>query len=48
MLERGHIEFIQPQQLPLKHIGGGLALPDVDYKMLSRNPKHYLGCSRRS
>jgi hypothetical protein len=39
MLERGHIEFIQSQQLAWSHIGGGLARPNVEYKMLSRNPK---------
>ena len=38
MLERGHIEFIQSQQLPWQRIGGGLARPNVDYKMLSRDP----------
>ncbi|UJF20828.1 cupin domain-containing protein [Shewanella sp. OMA3-2] len=38
MLSRGHIEFIQSQQLPWHVIGGGLARPNVDYKMLSRDP----------
>lgn len=38
MFERGHIEFIQSQQLPWSRIGGDLARPNVDCKMLSRNP----------
>lgn len=38
MLERGHIEFIQSQLLPWRRIGHGLARPDAEYKMLSRDP----------
>lgn len=38
MLDRGHIEFIQSQQLPWQFVGGGMARPDVEYKMLSRDP----------
>lgn len=37
MLERGHIEFVQAQQLPWRRIGHGLARPDVEYKLLSRD-----------
>ncbi len=37
MLERGHIEFFQTQILAWRHIGPGLARPDVDYKLLSRD-----------
>ncbi|WNO60213.1 hypothetical protein [Rheinheimera sp. MMS21-TC3] len=39
MPQRGYIEFIQSQQLPWQRIGGGLARPNVEYKMLSRNPE---------
>lgn len=39
MLDRGHIEFIQSQALPWHHIGSGLARPDAEYKLLSRDPK---------
>lgn len=35
---RGHIEFIQSQMLPWRRIGHGLARPDVEYRMLSRDP----------
>lgn len=38
MLERGHIEFVQAQMLPWRRIGPGLARPDVEYKLLSRDP----------
>lgn len=38
MLERGHIEFFQAQLLPWRRIGPGLARPDVEYKLLSRDP----------
>lgn len=37
MLSRGHIEFIQAQMLPWRRIGHGLARPDVEYKLLSRD-----------
>ena len=36
---RGHIEFVQAQCLPWRRIGYGLARPDAEYKMLSRNPR---------
>lgn len=39
MLDRGHIEFIQSQVLPWQRIGSGLARPDAEYKLLSRDPK---------
>ncbi|MFN2100444.1 cupin domain-containing protein [Altererythrobacter sp. MF3-039] len=39
MLDRGHIEFIQAQMLPWQRIGHGLARPDAEYKMLSRDPQ---------
>ncbi|MEW4467821.1 cupin domain-containing protein [Parasphingorhabdus sp. JC815] len=38
MLERGYIEFIQSQVLPWKRIDAGLARPDAEIKMLSRDP----------
>lgn len=38
MLDRGHIEFVQAQMLPWRRIGHGLARPDAEYKMLSRDP----------
>jgi hypothetical protein len=38
MLTRGHIEFVQAQMLPWRRIGVGLARPDAEYKMLSRDP----------
>ena len=38
MLERGHIEFIQSQMLPWQRIGPGLARPDAEIKLLSRDP----------
>ena len=34
---RPYIEFVQAQCLPWKRIGSGLARPDVEYKMLSRD-----------
>ncbi|MBL8327892.1 MAG: cupin domain-containing protein [Rubrivivax sp.] len=37
MIERPHIEFIQAQLLPWRRIGHGLARPDAEYKMLSRD-----------
>ena len=37
MLERGHIEFLQAQMLPWRRIGAGLARPDAEYKLLSRD-----------
>lgn len=37
MLERGHIEFVQAQMLPWRRIGHGLARPDAEYKLLSRD-----------
>lgn len=37
MLDRPHIEFIQAQMLPWRRIGAGLARPDAEYKMLSRD-----------
>ncbi|MGL4543926.1 MAG: cupin domain-containing protein [Polymorphobacter sp.] len=37
MLDRPHIEFIQSQVLPWRRIGAGLARPDVEYKLLSRD-----------
>jgi hypothetical protein len=38
MLSRPHIEFVQAQMLPWRRIGAGLARPDAEYKMLSRDP----------
>ncbi len=38
MDDRDHIEFIQAQCLPWRRIGHGLARPDAEYKLLSRNP----------
>lgn len=38
MDNRPHIEFVQAQCLPWRRIGPGLARPDVEYKMLSRDP----------
>lgn len=38
MLDRPHIEFVQAQMLPWRRIGSKLARPDVEYKMLSRDP----------
>jgi hypothetical protein len=37
MLNRDHIEFIQAQMLPWRRIGPGLARPDAEYKLLSRD-----------
>lgn len=37
MLDRPHIEFIQSQMLPWRRIGHGLARPDAEYKLLSRD-----------
>ncbi len=37
MDNRPTIEFVQTQCLPWRRIGPGLARPDVEYKMLSRN-----------
>lgn len=37
MSDRPHIEFIQSQMLPWRRIGPGLARPDVEYKLLSRD-----------
>lgn len=37
MLERPHIEFVQAQMLPWRRIGAGLARPDAEYKLLSRD-----------
>lgn len=39
MLSRDHIEFVQAQTLPWQQIGSGLARPDAEYKMLSRDPE---------
>ena len=39
MDRREHIEFVQSQMLPWQRIGAGLARPDAEYKMLSRNPE---------
>lgn len=38
MTGRQHIEFIQAQCLPWQRIGLGLARPDAEYKLLSRDP----------
>jgi len=37
MLDRAHIEFLQSQMLPWRRIGAGLARPDAEYKLLSRD-----------
>lgn len=37
MLEREHIEFVQAQMLPWLRIGPGLARPDAEIKLLSRD-----------
>lgn len=37
MATREHIEFVQSQLLPWQRIGAGLARPDAEYKMLSRD-----------
>lgn len=37
MLSRDHVEFVQAQMLPWRRIGHGLARPDVEYKLLSRD-----------
>lgn len=37
MLDRPHIEFVQAQMLPWRRIGPGLARPDAEYKLLSRD-----------
>jgi hypothetical protein len=37
MLERDHVEFIQAQFVPWRRIGAGLARPDAEYKLLSRD-----------
>lgn len=39
MARREHIEFVQSQLLPWQRIGAGLARPDAEYKMLSRDPE---------
>lgn len=44
MDDRDHIEFVQSQMLPWRRIGHGLARPDAEYKLLSRNP-HTGACS---
>lgn len=38
MLNRPQIEFVQSQLLPWRRIGPGLARPDAEHKMLSRDP----------
>lgn len=38
MLDRAHIEFVQAQMLPWRRIGPGLARPDAELKILSRDP----------
>ncbi|MBL0116613.1 MAG: DUF4437 domain-containing protein [Sphingomonadales bacterium] len=38
MIHRPHIEFLQSQLLPWRRIGPGLARPDAEYKLLSRDP----------
>ena len=38
VLERPLIEFVQAQMLSWRRIGHGLARPDAEYKMLSRDP----------
>jgi hypothetical protein len=37
VLDRGHIEFVQAQMIPWRRIGAGLARPDAEYKLLSRD-----------
>ena len=37
MINRAHIEFVQSQMLPWRRIGAGLARPDAEYKLLSRD-----------
>ena len=37
MLDREHIEFVQAQMLPWLRIGAGLARPDAEIKLLSRD-----------
>lgn len=37
MTGRPHIEFVQTQCLPWRRIGSGLARPDAEYKLLSRD-----------
>ena len=37
MSNRDHVEFVQSQLLPWQRIGSGLARPDAEYKMLSRD-----------
>ena len=37
MLSRDHVEFVQAQMLPWRRIGPGLARPDAEFKMLSRD-----------
>ena len=44
MLNRPHIEFVQAQMLPWRRIGAGLARPDAEIKILSRDPDTG-GCS---
>ncbi|QUL39042.1 cupin domain-containing protein [Erythrobacter sp. JK5] len=39
MDSREHIEFVQSQLLPWQRIGAGLARPDAEYKILSRDPE---------
>ena len=39
MSDREHIEFVQSQLLPWMRVGAGLARPDAEYKMLSRDPE---------
>lgn len=36
-INRNHIEFVQAQFLPWRRIGPGLARPDAEYKLLSRD-----------
>ena len=38
MLQRDHVEFVQAQMLPWRRIGPGLARPNAEFKMLSRDP----------
>lgn len=37
MAHRPHIEFVQAQLLPWRRIGAGLARPDAEYRLLSRD-----------
>ena len=37
VLDREHIEFVQAQMLPWLRIGAGLARPDAEIKLLSRD-----------